>query len=218
MKQIRLNRAVQIIYPLLVYFVIYQLGVGLLADVIGDKYGRVMCLLISATITIIPMLVIYQNVPKIIPEKIESKKQLLTYMAYVLVVVGAGLLLNVILTHSFLIDQSAGFSKANSTLSDGTFFIRILCNAIAIPILEELLIRGIITGQLCLWYGKVYAVIISSFCFGILHNNIVQFIYALVVGIMLGIMYVNTKRLSLCILAHGLINFLVIMITSFGGF
>ncbi len=180
-------------------------------DSIGDKYGRLICLLIAAIITLIPMLIIYRSLPKLVPEPIEDKKQLAKYGVYVLIVVAIGLLINVALTHSGLIAKSSGFERASDTLTDGSLLIKILCNAIAVPILEELVVRGILAGQLCLWYGSVIAVALSSICFGILHNNIVQFLYALLVGIALGVLYVKTKRLSLCILAHGLINLIVIL-------
>lgn len=211
MRRIRFNRLFQILYPLLVYFVIYQLGVGLLIDSMGDRVGKLTCLLIAAIVTIIPMVIIYRTVPKLIPAPITEKKQLLEYGIYLIAVVFVGIATNIILTQSGIVDASAGFEKASSTLTDGSLLIKILCNAIAVPILEELLIRGIITGQLCLWYRPIISVALSSIFFGILHNNIVQFIYALVVGIALGAMYVKTKRLSLCMLAHGLINLIVIL-------
>ena len=211
MKQIRTNRIVQIIYPLLVYFIVYQLGVALLIDMIGDKFGKLTCLLIAGIVCIIPMFIIYQSVPKLIPEKLTNKKQLFNYCLWVIGVVCLGIALNVLLTQIGIAQVSDGFKRAENTLSDGNIIIKLLCNCLVIPILEELLLRGIITGQLYLWYGLIPSVLFSSIFFGILHNNIVQFIYALVVGIGLGVMYVKTKRLSLCIIAHCLINLIVII-------
>ncbi len=211
MKQIRTNRIVQIIYPLLVYFIVYQLGVALLIDMIGDKFGKLTCLLIAGIVCIIPMFIIYQSVPKLIPEQLTNKKQLLNYCLWVACVVCLGIALNVLLTQTGIAQVSDGFKRAENTLSDGNMIIKLLCNCLVIPILEELLLRGIITGQLYLWYGLIPSVVFSSIFFGILHNNIVQFIYALVVGIGLGVMYVKTKRLSLCIIAHCLINLIVII-------
>jgi membrane protease YdiL (CAAX protease family) len=211
LKQFRPNRIVQIVYPLLVYFLVYQLGVSVLLEILGDKYGKLTCLLIAGIVCIIPILMIYNNVPKLIPAPIENAKQVIVYAIWAIVIIAVAILLNIGLTHSGLVETSSGFARANSILTDGDLLLKILCNCLVIPILEELLMRGIITGQLCLWYGPIPAVVISSICFGILHNNIVQFIYALVIGIGLGLMYVNTKRLSLCIITHCLINFIVIV-------
>ena len=180
-------------------------------DIIGDKYGKLTCLLIAGIVCIIPMFIIFKSVPKLIPEKITDKNQIIRYVLWVVGVCIAGIVLNVILTQIGIAESSAGFAKAENPLSDGNLAIKLLCNCLVIPILEELLLRGIITGQLYLWYGLVPSVFISSIFFGILHNNIVQFIYALVVGVLLGLMYVKNKRISLCIITHCLINFIVII-------
>lgn len=172
-----------------------------------------MCLLIAGTICIIPMYIIYKTVPKPIPKPIETRKEWFFCGLWVVTVVTIGLMLNFVITQSGLLDYSDGFERASETLSDGSLVVKILCNAIVIPILEELLIRGIVAGQLYLWYGMWPAVVLSSICFGIMHNNIVQFIYALIIGILLGLMYVKNKRIVLCILTHGLLNLLVIMLS-----
>lgn len=190
---------------------LYQIGAGLLIYYYGNTYSSATCFLIAAAITIVPLLVIYRTVPKLIPEPVTDKKQLAIYFIYVVTVVFVGLIFNIIITKSGLISYSDGFQRASSTLSDGNLIIRILCHAIAAPIIEELMMRGIVLGQLYLWYGSVVSVLLSSIFFGILHGNIVQFLYAVIVGIALGIMYVKTKRLSLCILAHGLLNLIVIL-------
>ena len=211
MKQIKSNRIIQIVYPLLVYFFIYQLGVSVLIDFIGDKYGRLSCLLIAGLVCLIPMYQIYKSVPKLIPEQSITRSLIIQYILWVVGAVMLGIIVNIALTHSPLINESAGFAKAADTLSDGSLIIKILCNCLVIPILEELLMRGIIVGQLYFWHGMLPAIMFSSICFGILHNNIVQFLYAMIIGIALGLMYIKTKRLSLCILAHCLINLIVIL-------
>ncbi len=179
-------------------------------DLYAAKIGRLMCLLIAALFCLVPMYIIYKGVPKIIPRKF-NKKELITDFIWIIAVVAIGVITNIILTHSGLIEHSTNFSKASNTLTDGSIFIKILCNAMVIPILEELLLRGIIAGQLCLWYGPIQAVFLSTICFGIIHNNIVQFIYAIVVGLALSFIYVKNKRLWMCFLAHGLINLIAIL-------
>lgn len=209
--KIKTNRIIQIVYPLLVYFIIYQLGVGLLLDIIGDKYDKLWCLIIAAIACLIPMAIIFRSVPKLIPEPINSKKQVINYALWTVGVVAIGVAFNVILTFSGIIEVSDGFKRASDILTDGSFYLKVLCNCIVIPVLEELLLRGIVAGQLYLWYGTIPALLISSICFGILHNNIVQFIYALIMGFALGFLYIKNKRLSLCFIAHGLINLFAII-------
>ena len=170
-----------------------------------------MCLLIAAVVCILPIYAIYRNISGLTPVPVKNIKQIILYVLSIILIVAFGIVLNVLITRSGLINQSEGFSKANQTLSDGSMLIKILCNVIAIPILEEILMRGIIAGQVLLWHGPFVAVVTSAICFGIIHNNIVQFIYALLVGLALGFLFVKTKRLSLCFAAHGLINLIVIL-------
>ena len=214
-KSIRFNRIFQILYPIIVYLVVYQMGYGLIFSMLGDEYGSLPCLLIAACICLVPIYLIYRAVPHLIPKENITQKDIVKYIFWVFCIVILGLVLNYILTWSGLTEYSDGFKRATSTLTNGTLLIKILCNVLAVPALEELLVRGIVAGQLAVCHNPIVAIVFSSIFFGILHNNIVQFIYALVIGLALGVMYINTKRLSLCIIAHALINLLVIIISNF---
>lgn len=211
MKEIKTNRLFQVIYPIVVYFLVYQVGVSFLIQIFGARIGKVTCLLIAGLVCIIPIYALYKRYPILIPEDNLDRKTLFSYVIWVFGVVAFSIVLNILLTHSSLINSSEGFKRASATLTDGSILIKLLCSGIVIPILEELLIRGIVVGQLYLWIGRWPAIVISSICFGILHNNIVQFIYAIAIGFVLSIMYTKHKRLSLCIIAHGLINIIVIL-------
>lgn len=180
-------------------------------DLYAAKIGRLACLLIAALFCMVPLWIIYNGVPKLISAPLKGKKEIARAIIWVIAVVALGVITNIILTKSGLSSHSASFSKASSTLTDGGLLVKIICNALVIPVLEELLLRGIVEGQLCLWYGPVQAVFLSTICFGIIHNNIVQFIYAVIVGLALGIMYVKNKRLWMCFFAHGLINLIAIL-------
>ena len=80
--------------------------------------------------------------------------------------------------------------------------------------MEELLYRGIVLGQLLLWMKPAAAVLISAILFGIFHFNVVQFLYAFLVGLLIGAVYVKTGRLFLCMLGHGLTNLMVLLMVS----
>ncbi len=211
MKPIRSNRVIQILYPLFVYYIFYNVLYSVFSYIFQEKMGQLFCLMLSGMITIIPIYLIYRKVPKLIPDSINKKSTYVLYALGVICVVFIAISLNVIITHLGIVENSDGFQSASKKLTDGTLIIKILSNVMIIPILEELLYRGIIAGQVCLWYGWIAATIFSSFCFGISHFNIVQFLYALIVGIALGTLYCKTKRLSLCILAHGITNLIVIL-------
>lgn len=76
------------------------------------------------------------------------------------------------------------------------------------PIGEELLCRGI-----CLHYGKkafgsfFYANIVQAVLFGVLHMNLVQGIYAFIIGLVLGVLVERYHSLLPSILVHFIVNF-----------
>ncbi len=78
--------------------------------------------------------------------------------------------------------------------------------AVAAPILEETLFRGIILKAMLKKYTPWKAIIISAVAFGVFHLNPWQFLYATVIGIYLGYIYWKTRSLFYPILIHFLLN------------
>ncbi|MDQ2180262.1 CPBP family intramembrane glutamic endopeptidase [Marinifilum sp. D714] len=78
--------------------------------------------------------------------------------------------------------------------------------AIAAPILEELLMRGIVLDGLLKNYNPWKAIIWSAVFFGIIHFNPWQFVVAFSIGIVMGYLYWKTKSLVLCMLIHAVNN------------
>ena len=78
------------------------------------------------------------------------------------------------------------------------------------PIFEELIFRGMILQTLSK-YNKMFAIIVTSLLFGLLHLNITQAIPAFFMGLVLCYMYVQTDSILVTILAHAGNNFLALM-------
>lgn len=79
---------------------------------------------------------------------------------------------------------------------------------IVAPIVEEILFRGVLLrGLLQSKFTKpLYAILISSIIFGLVHMNPWQFIGAGFLGAIFGYVYYQTKSLWLCIFLHVLNN------------
>ena len=71
---------------------------------------------------------------------------------------------------------------------------------------EELLFRGLILENL-LPCGRTLAIFGSAFLFGMMHQNVEQLLYATGAGIVFGWIYVRTRSLWPCVLAHFINNF-----------
>lgn len=82
------------------------------------------------------------------------------------------------------------------------------------PIIEEILMRGVVLGGLKNDYGCVTALLISAALFAILHFNMVQTLSAFVCGIVLGLLYIKTNSIACCMIAHcgyNLISYIVMI-------
>lgn len=94
-----------------------------------------------------------------------------------------------------------------NTITGGTnFTITILTVGILVPIFEEILMRGIIFNELRRNMNLVLALILQALIFGIYHGNLLQGIYASILGLFLGLAYAWTKSIFAPILIHMLFN------------
>lgn len=82
---------------------------------------------------------------------------------------------------------------------------------IVTPIAEELLYRDVVFCQLHNWLGRSAAIVGSAFIFGLLHMNIVQGIYAFVLGLLLGILMEYYQDIRVPALGHMAANILAIL-------
>lgn len=83
------------------------------------------------------------------------------------------------------------------------FFIMVICA----PIAEELLFRKLLIDR-TVKYGEATAILFSGLMFGLFHGNLNQFVYAFVLGLFFGFIYVKTGNIRYTILLHMLVNFL----------
>lgn len=72
-----------------------------------------------------------------------------------------------------------------SATDPGEDFVTILYTALLAPFFEELIYRGFAIRYLER-YGKVFAIILSAFLFGVMHGNIPQGLFAFFIGLLYG--------------------------------
>lgn len=95
------------------------------------------------------------------------------------------------------IDKMSGISPTISLFLYASF---------AGPIIEEILFRGIVLNHLKK-YGKIFSIVISAILFGLLHANIYQSTYAVLIGIVLSYIAVEFS-LKWAIIFHIINNFI----------
>lgn len=109
------------------------------------------------------------------------------------------------------------FAQNDVILPDGIlgFVLSIISVAVAPALLEELLFRGAIMGNL-LKYGKSFAIFTSAFIFALVHGNLVQIPFAFLVGLVLGAMVIETGSIWTGIAIHFVNNLISVFLDYVG--
>lgn len=103
-------------------------------------------------------------------------------------------------------DAMSGMLPQNGSLS--TFIVLIITASIIAPICEELIFRRLLLLPLRK-FGDGFAIVITSLIFGFTHGNFDQLPYAFTVGLLLGLLAVNSNSVKPSMVLHALNNLLV---------
>ena len=128
-------------------------------------------------------------------------------------------LANITVSSISLFFSMFGFEiSAPETPYKGTPFVilfLIITNCILPAVLEEFVFRGIILSSLRR-FGDAFAIMVSAVLFSLVHCNLVQIPFALIVGIVLGFITIKTNSLLIPMLVHFTNNFIscVVVIIS----
>lgn len=211
----RMNRFWQLAYPVLVYYLCYNLLYILFCSLFAKSCSPLFLLGAASACTIPVLYRLYRRLPIVYEEKQLRWEKLPMELLAISGIVFAGIMLNLLVSRIPLTEWFQGYARANETLLTGSFGVKLFANGVSIPILEELLYRGILCRQMQQWYGNKTAVFVSAFLFGMMHFNIVQCIYGFLMGIFLAAAYLKTSRLWVTVAGHGLTNIAVLVLTTF---
>lgn len=216
----------QILYPILIYYVIesvcfFFLGICLDNTEQSYMFRQMICGLVT-----IPYLYVmfYQKDKKMEQKEQTSepcnemrkensrlKKTVRNILFAVFGSAAFGIAFNNILAMTPLISMSEGYQESHEAFFAGSMWIELLGSGIVIPIAEELLFRGIVYKRLCVWMHSMNAAICSAVLFGIIHMNLVQFIYAGLLGLFFAFLLQNTGNLWIPIVGHMAANWMAIL-------
>ena len=135
------------------------------------------------------------------PKETIDTVAMMYFLNYAIGIIGA------LLSKFGLPDTSPDFSLNGSVLFNTFTFISVVILA---PIFEELIFRGMIL-QVLSKYNKVFAILVTSLLFGLLHLNMTQAVPAFFMSLILCYMCLKTDSLLVTILAHAGNNLLALM-------
>lgn len=132
------------------------------------------------------------------------------YIKIIITSIFMAVVLNLIM---FLFNKLIPFT--NRYDSSSTKFYMIISTGIIVPILEEYIFRGMVFNELKTFNTKKIALILTTILFALMHTEISQIIYALIIGSYLIYLYTKTNDIKVSIMAHIAINTSTIIFLPF---
>lgn len=123
--------------------------------------------------------------------------------------------LNNVLLLVDLAKYSEAYQEAVGVLYALSFPKQIFLTGILIPIVEELIFRGLLFKTLRKWIPFVFSMVISAVLFGLYHGNLVQFVYATICGLMLAYLCERFQSVIVPICAHIVMNLMAVLFTEY---
>lgn len=138
-------------------------------------------------------------IPLLINDYKKYKKQTNTKINYFyLTILGIilSLIYNVFAYYLNFVLKTSLFDNSNNIA------ITLLSTGILGPIIEELMFRGIIYNELKSKYSNMKSILITTIFFAIIHINIIQILYALIIGFILIFVYEKYNNIKAPIILH----------------
>jgi len=221
-KEVRLyNKIWEIAYPVLMYYVAITIGSFIAQLIFGTGIENYMlCKMVGSVLAIFTVYADYKRDMMLtgryrrkIPFRAQQAKELLAVIG---ITICLSVSLNNIISMSPLVAMSEEYQNASDAFYSSTIWIELLGSALVTPFLEELLHRGVIFGRLRRMMGMWPAVIVSALIFAVLHFNIVQFVYAFLLGIVFALFVEKTGHLYPAVIAHVIANGIAVVRTETG--
>ncbi len=130
---------------------------------------------------------------------------------YVFLGIGVSGLSNFLTSMAGSIFQSMGIEYDVKTLDNPTNTVGMILAFIAVAItpalVEEFALRGAVMGVFRK-YGDGFAILVSSFIFGLMHGNFIQIPFAFIMGLAFAVAVIKTGTIWTAIIIHFINNFL----------
>lgn len=97
----------------------------------------------------------------------------------------------------------------------GEVWKQFIAIGVAAPVMEEVLFRGLIFRRLRTYCKFPLALVLSALIFAICHGNILQFIYAFLLGLLMAFLYEKFRNLMAPIVFHASANIFSILTTNY---
>lgn len=209
MKQSKMVRIWGVVYPIGMYFVVMNVVMFLCNMAVKTTDQNYVFQQIIATVVTLPFVYSFYRKDAVGTVQ-DTKKDILMTVLLAVGTMAVGMVVNNLFSFTTIKEQSQSYQELSNAFYGSTLLPEILATCILTPILEELLYRGIVYQRLREWLGVWPSVLVSALIFGGMHMNLVQFVYAGCLGLLLALC-VQWGGLKCAILAHMLTNLISVL-------
>ena len=214
-----LKKIWNVLWPLFIYIIAQNAVsiIGVLFLGVEDSiYDYAVIFLIIAAIICIP---IYYRMYRTDCEAASDKRFMIPmenkdYLAIIICGAALAVAMNNIISLTPLPVVFDAYEETNEVLAGGGMVLQILSAGILGCIVEEISMRGVTYLRMKRYWGKNKAILWSALVFGIYHFNVVQAVYAFVLGLFFAWVYERYQTLWAPIVAHMSANLFVILLSS----
>ena len=191
--------------------ILSMLAQPLIVGLLSDTFSKTdMLLFTQITVSALSLFFAYKYVMSQCEIKNNTHPQKAYTTRFVFISFGIIALLQIVLDYIYAwlnldYDVTALFDISVSS-SAFTKILFVITIAITPAIFEELLCRKALITFLRP-HGRLFAIVISSFIFGLIHMNLQQFVFAFIVGLLLALIYEYTKNIKITMVIHFINNF-----------
>ena len=146
-----------------------------------------------------------------------SKVEMITILLVGILGVSSALTFNMVLSYIHFDSVSDSYNSVSQMQYSISIPLGVLIYGLISPAAEELVFRGLVMKRLQRYFSPVIAVVVSAFIFGMYHGNIVQGVYAFLLGTLIAVCYWHFDRLYIPIVFHACANVSVFIITYHRG-
>ena len=209
MKESKAMKIWSLLYPVCIYFVVTSVAIILLDYVLPETTNSKLFRQLLTSLAAFPFLLSYYRQDQKSRGAWKYREyfrmmriNLVDFLWMFLIGACFAIALNNLFGMMHLSDYSVSYTEIAKTFYTGRLALEFLALCVVIPIVEELLYRGIVYKRAADWLGVRYAVAVSAVIFGLIHMNLVQFLYAALFGLLLAYFVEVTGNLTGAIAAH----------------
>lgn len=202
-----------VIYPVVAYFAVCQI-VSLLLEMSGfaasmDAVKR-QGLGSLVSVAVLYTYFVHGEKKRVITAPVSGS--LAAGMAVAAILLGcAGIGMNNVLALTDLMQQSERYQTVQQAFYSSNLGWEILALGIITPMAEEFVYRYLVFYRLRGLMGRVGAVVGSALIFGLIHLNIVQTVYACVLGLLLGVLMEYYQDVRVPVIGHMAANIISLL-------